>query len=99
VFAATAVAEPISKLIAPMLADRRAEAIVSTVIDLAHRLAMTCVAEGVEAGATAVRLAQHHCDVIQGHYCSGPVSADRVLAVRSLQPAGGGGFTVGRCRG
>jgi EAL domain-containing protein (putative c-di-GMP-specific phosphodiesterase class I) len=78
------------QFIAPMLADRRADAIVNTVIDLAHRLDMTCVAEGVENGATAVRLAQHHCDVIQSHYCSRPVSAARVLAVGSLQPAGGG---------
>lgn len=31
---------------------------------------MTCVAEGIENASTAGRLAQHDCDVIQGHYCS-----------------------------
>ncbi len=86
------------QFIAPMLADRRADAIVSTVIDLAHRLEMTCVAEGVENGATAARLAQHHCDVIQGHYCSRPVSAARVLAVRPLQPAGDASTTSATTR-
>lgn len=76
------------EFIAPMLTDDRAEAIVSAMIDLAHRLDMTCVAEGVEDSATAVRLAEHGCDIVQGFYCSPPVTAARVLAVRPLWPDG-----------
>lgn len=72
------------EFIAPMLSHDRAEAIVRAIIDLAHRLDMTCVAEGVEDGATAARLAEHGCDVIQGHHCSPPVSASEVLDVRPL---------------
>lgn len=69
--------------IAPMLTDERAEAIVRAIIDLTHRLGMTCVAEGVENAATAMMLADHGCDVIQGHYCSPPVNASEVLSVAS----------------
>jgi EAL domain-containing protein (putative c-di-GMP-specific phosphodiesterase class I) len=66
-----------------MLTDERAEAIVRAIIDLTHRLGMTCVAEGVENAATAILLAEHGCDVIQGHYCSPPVNASEVLSVAS----------------
>jgi len=75
------------QFIAPILADERADAIVSAIIDLAHRLDMVCVAEGVESSATAARLAQHDCDVIQGHYCSRPLHAASVLSVRPLGPS------------
>jgi diguanylate cyclase (GGDEF)-like protein len=76
------------QFIAPILDDARADAIVSTIIDLAHRLDMSCVAEGVEDAATAARLAEHGCDAIQGYYCSWPVAASGVLGVRPLIPAG-----------
>jgi EAL domain-containing protein (putative c-di-GMP-specific phosphodiesterase class I) len=76
------------QFIAPILEDERADAIVSAIIDLAHRLGMTCVAEGVEDGATAGRLAEHGCDTIQGYFCSFPVAASAVLSVRPLAPAG-----------
>ena len=76
------------QFIAPILVDDRADAIVCAVIDLAHRLDMTCVAEGVEDAATADRLADHGCDTIQGRFCSWPVDASSVLDVRPLQPSG-----------
>ncbi|MET0475102.1 MAG: bifunctional diguanylate cyclase/phosphodiesterase [Mycobacterium sp.] len=75
------------QFIAPILEDERADVIVSAIIDLAHRLDMTCVAEGVEDSATAARLAEHGCDTIQGHYCSWPVAASNVLDVRPLATA------------
>jgi diguanylate cyclase (GGDEF)-like protein len=74
------------EFIAPMLSDDRAEAIVRAIVDLTHRLGMTCVAEGVEDAATAARLAEHGCDTIQGHYCSPPLDASGVLGVRPLAP-------------
>ena len=76
------------QFIAPILVDDRADTIVCAVIDLAHRLDMSCVAEGVEDAATADRLAEHGCDTIQGRFCSWPVSASSVLDVRPLQPSG-----------
>jgi diguanylate cyclase (GGDEF)-like protein len=77
------------EFIAPILSDKRAEAIVCAVVDLTHRLGMTCVAEGVEDAPTAARLATYGCDVIQGFHCSPPVSAAQVLDVRPLLPGKG----------
>lgn len=78
------------EFIAPMLSDDRAEAIVCAVIDLTHRLGMTCVAEGVEDAATAARLAEHGCDIIQGYYCSPPVDTSSVLGIGPLRLEGFG---------
>jgi diguanylate cyclase len=72
------------EFIAPMLSDDRAEAIVCAIIDLTHRLGMTCVAEGVEDATTAARLAEHGCDIIQGYYCSPPIGASSVLGIGPL---------------
>ena len=74
-------------LVAPILEDARAEAIVRAVIDLTHELGMTCVAEGVENAATADRLAAFGCDVMQGNHCSLPVSAAEVLELGARAPA------------
>lgn len=79
------------QFIAPMLEDARADAIVCAIIDLAHRLGMSCVAEGVEDAATANRLAEHGCDTIQGYFCSWPVDASSVPDIRPLAPATGVG--------
>ncbi len=49
-------------------------AIVQSIIELAHRLQLTVVAEGVEDAASAAFLQQHQCDTIQGFYYSRPVS-------------------------
>ena len=85
--------------VAPILSDPRAEAIVSAMIDLTHTLGMTCVAEGVENAATARRLANHGCDVVQGYHCSPPVEASEVLGVGAMAPAGGVAVASGRHRG
>ena len=80
--------------IAPILSDERADAIVGAVVDLAHRLGMTCVAEGVEDAATAARVAEHGCDMIQGYFCSKPVAAEDVLEVRRMAPPAVGARTA-----
>ncbi len=67
------------QFVAPILNDVRAAAIVRAVIDLAHVLGMTTVAEGIEDDATAARLAEYGCEIVQGFYCSPPVGAAAIL--------------------
>ena len=67
------------QFIAPVLVDWRATAIVRAVIDLAHALGLTTVAEGVENAATAARLRDYGCDVAQGYYYSPPLAAPDML--------------------
>jgi EAL domain-containing protein (putative c-di-GMP-specific phosphodiesterase class I) len=62
--------------IAPILVDRRAAAIVRAVIDLAHELGVTTVAEGVENAETVARLREYGCEMAQGYYCSPPLAAE-----------------------
>ena len=61
--------------IAPILDDPRAAAIVRAVVDLAHVLGVTTVAEGVENEATAIRLREYGCEVAQGFHFSRPITA------------------------
>jgi diguanylate cyclase (GGDEF)-like protein len=65
--------------IASITEDLRAAAIVRSVIDLSHALALTTVAEGVENLRTAALLTGYGCDIAQGHYFSHPITADEVL--------------------
>ena len=62
--------------IAPILVDRRAAAIVRAVIDLAHELGVTTVAEGVEDAETVARLREYGCEMAQGYFCSPPLAAE-----------------------
>lgn len=64
--------------IAPILVDRRAAAIVRAVIDLAHELGVTTVAEGVEDAATVATLRDYGCEMAQGYYCSPPLAAEAI---------------------
>jgi diguanylate cyclase (GGDEF)-like protein len=65
--------------IAPILVDRKAAAIVRAVINLAHELDVTTVAEGVEDEKTATRLREYGCEVAQGFHCSMPLEASVLL--------------------
>ncbi len=59
------------------------EAIVGSMIDLAHALGMTAVAEGVETTGQLSALGRLGCDAAQGYLWSAPVAAataDRLLA-------------------
>lgn len=69
--------------IAPIVVDPRAAAVARAVIDLAHELCMTTVAEGVENVETADWLRLHGCDIVQGYYFSPPVSAAGVVSLRA----------------
>jgi diguanylate cyclase (GGDEF)-like protein len=64
--------------IRPMPCDPGATAIVQTIIDLAHTLGLTVVAEGVEDEATRQLLVQVGCDVAQGFGLSAPMSAEEL---------------------
>jgi diguanylate cyclase len=72
------------QFIAPLLVDPRTTAIVRAIIDLAHVLGMTTVAEGVENAETAERLRFYGCDVAQGFYYSPPLAANDLLELVSM---------------
>jgi len=67
------------KFIAPILDDPRAAAVVRAVVDLAHVLGVTTVAEGVEDAQTAWALREYGCEMVQGFYYSPPVGANELL--------------------
>jgi len=67
--------------IAPVHRDRRAAAVVRAVIDLAHELQITVVAEGVEEEATAAWLRDKGCDIGQGYFFGRPMEASGVSAL------------------
>ena len=71
------------QFIAPILVDPRAAAVVRAVVDLAHELGMTTVAEGVENAATTAMLRKYGCDVGQGFHYSRPLTATEL---RELLP-------------
>ena len=62
--------------VAGLGSDPGDDAIVSGTIDLAHALGLQVVAEGVETAEQAARLKALNCDLAQGHYFSGPLSAE-----------------------
>lgn len=51
------------------------------VIGLAHEFGFTVVAKGVETPVQLAFLERNGCEFIQGHYFSGPVDADALLAM------------------
>jgi predicted signal transduction protein with EAL and GGDEF domain len=53
--------------------------IVRSIIDLAHNLSLTVVAEGVEDAKTMDILIEDGCDAAQGFYFSRPVPADQLV--------------------
>ena len=65
--------------VGPILLEQRAAAIVRAVVDLAHVLGLTTVAEGVESEEVAALLRDYTCDHVQGFFFSPPVSAAAIL--------------------
>lgn len=61
-----------------MLTNLEDEVIVHSTIELAHKLALCVVAEGVEDGATLERLAELKCNRAQGYYMSRPLPAEQL---------------------
>ena len=54
----------------------RERTVVAGLIDLGHRLGMTCVAEGIETESQLELLQRLHCDQLQGYYIGKPMPAD-----------------------
>ena len=69
--------------------DPASEAIVLAVIDLAHTLGMSVVAEGVETAAHHRQLNALGCDSCQGYYFARPMSADNLVTLLQEHDAGG----------
>ena len=61
-----------------ILVDRTSEAIVVSIISLAHNLGIEVIAEGVEELSQLEFLQLHQCDQMQGYYFSKPVTAKAV---------------------
>ena len=60
------------------LADGEDEALVRSIIGLAHNLKLRVVAEGVETENVRDRLISLGCDAVQGHYICRPASASTI---------------------
>jgi EAL domain-containing protein (putative c-di-GMP-specific phosphodiesterase class I) len=63
-----------------MMENKGCRAIVEIVIDLAHKLGLRSVAEGVEDEAALHTLMILGCDLAQGYHLARPVAADRIPA-------------------
>lgn len=67
--------------VSDMANDEDDESIVKSVIDLAHNLGHSVVAEGVECKEVLIRLINMGCDDVQGYYFSKPVPSDQLIPV------------------
>lgn len=56
-------------------------AIVTGIIEMAHKLGLKVVAEGVETEQQQAFLMEHHCDILQGYHLSRPVAAGEFEAL------------------
>jgi predicted signal transduction protein with EAL and GGDEF domain len=83
--------------VAGMLDAPRDATIVASTIDLARRLGLRAVAEGVEDADTLAALSELGCDQVQGYFVSRPLPADQLhewlsgRRARSVRPAEGSG--------
>ena len=61
-----------------MMSDENDAVIVRSIVELAHWLGMTVVAEGVEDAPTLSRLAEMRCDRAQGYHIARPMREDQL---------------------
>jgi diguanylate cyclase (GGDEF)-like protein len=76
--------------IADVCTDKRADAIVRSIIDLSRHLDLRVVAEGIETEAVLERVAELGCDAGQGYLLSRPLPAE-ALTARLATGFGGAG--------
>lgn len=83
---------PVSKLkidrsfIKDLGGNAKNDSIVRAMIELAHGLGMSVVAEGVETSAQLSCLHGFDCDQYQGYLCSRPLNAEDIAAVLRRKP-------------
>ncbi|MDB5960162.1 MAG: diguanylate cyclase, partial [Massilia sp.] len=63
--------------VAAIARDSNDAAIVASIINLAHNLKLSVIAEGVETAAQLEYLQRHGCDQMQGYYFSKPLPAEQ----------------------
>lgn len=73
-----------SSLIAPILKDSRAAALLQAAVGMIHGLGLTAVAKCVEDRDTVERLRDYGCDIGQGYFFSPPLDLQNLLGL----PAG-----------
>jgi EAL domain-containing protein (putative c-di-GMP-specific phosphodiesterase class I) len=69
------------------LLQERTAVIVASTIDMAHRLNLKVVAEGVEVAHQLEWLGLHGCDLVQGYYTGRPMPADGLHSWLAERPA------------
>ena len=69
-----------------LLDDERTAVIVDSTIQMAHRLNLSVVAEGVESQAQSDWLLEHGCDFLQGYHISRPTDLVQLHAWLSAAP-------------
>ena len=65
--------------VAGLIDNEECRVISETIIALAHKLGLRCVAEGVESEAILNALVAMECDEAQGYWLSRPIAGDRVV--------------------
>ena len=70
----------------PEIYDERSATIITTITDLAHRLNMAVVAEGIENQDQIDNLALLGCDLGQGYLIGQPITATEVAAMLQVLP-------------
>jgi diguanylate cyclase (GGDEF)-like protein len=60
--------------------DSEDKLIVKATIELAHRLGLKVIAEGVETAGSYELLRQMECDYVQGYYISRPIEANQIVS-------------------
>jgi EAL domain-containing protein (putative c-di-GMP-specific phosphodiesterase class I) len=74
--------------VADLAQDMASHAIVVAVVELAHKLGMTVVAEGVETAEQYQQLVELGCDACQGFYFAHPIPANDVATLVQHRLAG-----------
>jgi diguanylate cyclase (GGDEF)-like protein len=74
--------------------DAKDDAILRATIDLAHKLGLSVVAEGVEDDAAIGRLATLGCEFAQGYGIAKPIPQEQFLAWLAQHRSGGGASVV-----
>ena len=68
--------------------DTEDDAILASIVQLAHALGMTLVAEGIEHKHQADALLAMGCELMQGYYFSPPIAPEAVDTLFELRDGG-----------